>query len=1106
MVRQRQASDLTLWQVAPSSCPCELNQMVDWPLVLDADAQHGILTDLLYRELRRACVNCGRALDIIAPVFVVGDRREGLCWRRDPTGPGIHADRDLAAAHLIGLRQSRHAAEVMKAAPLNTVQLRAVLLIDPEVNLALARPAIFRTADAPAIDRMLDAAEARHRALGGADCANELIHAQTYTTAVAIRRSHPVLGSRAAQRELSGAIRRLRGQGKPNRAADLKRILSPGKAPRLRVSTPSAVVLEHVRAAGREIAAGSVGAFDAYLDTRRTTVSVRPTPELRDQTWFGLTRAIALCRTHTLECPCPEAILELLGRARSGTYDIDVVDMLGELSVWLVDAAEGGPNGLLEVAEAVYLAMANMLRGRDGRRYARTRLNTAVLYNKWSSGDVEARLRDGERAALEAQSFFDREHHPEDWAKAAQSLGVNFSRRVTGDDVANVRQAISWFERALEVFTRDVNPPAHVRVQQNLALLLATSGSRADLDRATAMLEDSRAFDATSGHRSFWRADTSVLALALVGAGPDHWPRAEALLLELLDDIDRWRQPDMWGAVARQAAYLQAAQIKRAGGTRRDLAAYGGPLGLLFESLATATATGSNRGIRAAGELLGPLLLEVKDAARAADVLVAAVEAAEEIRLAQSDRDTRLAERRGDEGLYLTCALAQLSLARPLAAAVVLEWLRARELVDDASGSMPRQPGEQDVIGALVPGRAALYVWGQHAGTAALLLLPDADRGFRSIAAHSQLLTVPAVGDLWGRAVVRNGGTSAQGQDQGGLRAVGVSIGEVGSAPALELLRAPLDELGAVLGPALTEAGTTSVAVIACGPLGNVPWGLMRFGDGRRLGDVCETVLVPSLTWLGLPRNIDERAAPTVVIADTDARPGRSLPYADAEAEDLAALPATERLRNAETIRSALLQRLESARCLHVACHGEMLRRTVATGRTALPVTMSDRLADAVASDERRVNKTEPPTVSIRLAGGELLGPADLLARRIRTRIVVLAGCDTAVVARQEVSDEMWGLPGAFLAAGAGAVVAALWPVDDRSAALFMIRFHRLLALGEPVGSALRRTQDWLRRANVRELSSVLAGLSHLGKLDWPWRSHAPAERPYEREEHWAGY
>ena len=58
------------------------------------------------------------------------------------------------------------------------------------------------------------------------------------------------------------------------------------------------------------------------------------------------------------------------------------------------------------------------------------------------------------------------------------------------------------------------------------------------------------------------------------------------------------------------------------------------------------------------------------------------------------------------------------------------------------------------------------------------------------------------------------------------------------------------------------------------------------------------------------------------------------------------------------------------------------------------------------------------------------------------------------------------GLCGAFLSAGIPAVVATLWPVDDRTTAELMTVFYEELARGETVARSLRRAQMAIRQGH----------------------------------------
>lgn len=101
--------------------------------------------------------------------------------------------------------------------------------------------------------------------------------------------------------------------------------------------------------------------------------------------------------------------------------------------------------------------------------------------------------------------------------------------------------------------------------------------------------------------------------------------------------------------------------------------------------------------------------------------------------------------------------------------------------------------------------------------------------------------------------------------------------------------------------------------------------------------------------------------------------------------------------------------------------------------------------------------------------GAALLAPGDFGDERIdvheiaavpltRTRIVVLAACSTAD-GEERGREGSISLARAFLAAGVSSVVATLWPIDDRAAAIFFPYVHRHLSRGVPAPEALRAAQ-----------------------------------------------
>jgi tetratricopeptide (TPR) repeat protein len=103
---------------------------------------------------------------------------------------------------------------------------------------------------------------------------------------------------------------------------------------------------------------------------------------------------------------------------------------------------------------------------------------------------------------------------------------------------------------------------------------------------------------------------------------------------------------------------------------------------------------------------------------------------------------------------------------------------------------------------------------------------------------------------------------------------------------------------------------------------------------------------------------------------------------------------------------------------------------------------------------------------SIKLAD-EPLNVIDFYHLRLSASLVTLSACETGL--SQLKGGDLFGLARGCLYAGAPALVASLWQVDDASTALLMGEFYRRLEAGERVASALRAAQRQLRQIDRYE-------------------------------------
>ncbi|MFJ6017337.1 CHAT domain-containing protein [Streptomyces sp. NPDC092952] len=229
------------------------------------------------------------------------------------------------------------------------------------------------------------------------------------------------------------------------------------------------------------------------------------------------------------------------------------------------------------------------------------------------------------------------------------------------------------------------------------------------------------------------------------------------------------------------------------------------------------------------------------------------------------------------------------------------------------------------------------------------------------------------------------------------------------------------------------EQGKDRLIVWPHGPFHYFPLHLCPM-DGRPLADDWTVTAIPSLTAL-LPSAPYTRPPRTAVIAS--ARGGTGFGLAAEEpleehARRVAATVGVPAVVGADATRGRLLGELATADVVHIAAHG--------TPDSAAPWFHCLYLSPD-RDDDGRVFAHD-------LLGVDLRG----------VRLVTLAACDSAL-GRFDLNDNLRGIPGALLAAGAGAVVGCLWPVRPEPAMAFFSHLHGDLGRGAGVVGAFRAAQ-----------------------------------------------
>jgi len=356
------------------------------------------------------------------------------------------------------------------------------------------------------------------------------------------------------------------------------------------------------------------------------------------------------------------------------------------------------------------------------------------------------------------------------------------------------------------------------------------------------------------------------------------------------------------------------------------------------------------------------------------------------------------------------------------------------------------QPGLAEIKAAARPD-PILYIWTSKYDTSIALVLPDG-------AVHGKIfpgLTGPTVGKLlkpWADCLNRASGTTLA-ERMATLATLG-KILETYLVPGLcDLLT---DSWNHPSGPECWRWGP--VTLIVSGLLSYVPvhaWSPVIADDqSGAVTQVMPLYYAPSARQSQISRRVPRPTGASrrlLSLADPETgQPGLpALPCARLEAAAIAGRsPGSLLLHGPAATRAALLANLAGYEVVHLACHG-----TVST--------------------------SAPGGARLELADGPLdVNDLASISALDHVALVVLSACRSGQPDRF-IPEEALDMGSLLLAAGARAVVANLWAVDDLAAALFVSRLFRLwdwgtgLALPDAVSSA----RLWLRDVTAGQLRAL---------------------------------
>jgi tetratricopeptide (TPR) repeat protein len=250
----------------------------------------------------------------------------------------------------------------------------------------------------------------------------------------------------------------------------------------------------------------------------------------------------------------------------------------------------------------------------------------------------------------------------------------------------------------------------------------------------------------------------------------------------------------------------------------------------------------------------------------------------------------------------------------------------------------------------------------------------------------------------------------------------------------------------------IPEDGT--VVLIPEEELSPLPLHAVPLSDGTRLLERAAVIYAPSMRFLGRLATRDDWGG------ELDEFLAIGVAFQD-EALMLCQQFGAMGLTGNQLDPGNVLDRIERARIAHVACHGHF--------------DPDHHLESGLV-----LRNTD------RVLARDVLTVRELLGRRTNAELVVLSACETGR-GIASASDYL-GLGRAWLAAGARAMVTALWNVENRATQSLMLEFYRLLLDGE--GEGERNVAEALRAAQIAAArTSGFYDWAAFRLTGWPWIS-----------------
>jgi len=168
------------------------------------------------------------------------------------------------------------------------------------------------------------------------------------------------------------------------------------------------------------------------------------------------------------------------------------------------------------------------------------------------------------------------------------------------------------------------------------------------------------------------------------------------------------------------------------------------------------------------------------------------------------------------------------------------------------------------------------------------------------------------------------------------------------------------------------------------------------------------------------------------------------LRFTEEEARRVAQVAGGRALTGPLPKKATLFREARYYQLLHLSCHGEF-------------------------------DPDNPLASALHLGPMETLTGLDVLDQlQLNCKLVILSACESGL-SRVRRGDELIGLRRAFKYAGASALIATLWRVDERSTLILMEKFYRGVHEGLTFAEALKQAQLYLKQLSEVEALEILA-------------------------------